>query len=118
MVLWRRPTLLHQMGRWLVQRTADFAHDRVARKPELAQNFTHRTHHLRKIVGWNHDQRDQENQEYFEYTQVQIAQMPIRLSPARMLRTQRRALPLLQPTPQRARDRRVYFLANPRLSSV
>jgi hypothetical protein len=67
------------MGRWLVQRTADFAHDRVARKPELAQNFTRRTHHLRKIVGWNHDQRDQENQKYFEYTQVQIpdAQMPI-----------------------------------------
>jgi hypothetical protein len=60
------------MGRWLVQRTADFAHDRVARKPELAQNFTRRTHYLRKIVGWNHDQRDQENQKYFEYTQVQI----------------------------------------------
>jgi hypothetical protein len=63
MLLWRRCTLLHQMRRWFVQRTADFAHD------------------LRKIVGWNHDQRDQENQEYFEYTQVQIAQMPIPLLP-------------------------------------
>ncbi len=72
MVLWRRRTLLHQMGWRLVQRTADFAHDRVARKPELAQNFTRRAHYLRKIVGWNHDQRDQENQEYFEYTQVQM----------------------------------------------
>lgn len=58
------------MGRRLVQRTADFAHDRVAREPELAQNFTRRAHYLRKIVGWNHDQRDQENQEYFEYTQM------------------------------------------------
>src|SRR5260370_18766984 len=72
MVLWRCRTLLHQMGRRLVQCTADFAHNRVARKPELAQNFTRRAHYLRKIVGWNHDQRDQENQEDFEYTQVQI----------------------------------------------
>jgi len=92
MVLWRRRTLLHQMGRRLVQCTADFAHDRVARKPELAQNFTRRAHYLRKVVGWNHDQRDQENQEYFEYTQVQ---MPIPLLPARMLRAQRRARALL-----------------------
>jgi hypothetical protein len=81
MLLWRRCTLLHQMRRWFVQRTADFAHDRVARKPELAQNFTSRAHYLWQIVGWNHDQRDQENQEYFEYTQVQIAQMPIPLLP-------------------------------------
>src|SRR5713101_10015440 len=72
MVVWRRRTLLHQMGRRLVQCTADFAHDRVARKPELTQNFSRRAHYLRKIVGWNHDQRDQENQEYFEYTQVQM----------------------------------------------
>jgi hypothetical protein len=69
-LLWRCRTLLHQMGRRFVQRTADFAHDRVARKPELAQNFTRRAHYLRKIVGCDHDQRDQENQEYFEYTQV------------------------------------------------
>jgi hypothetical protein len=73
MLLWCCRTLLHQMGRRLVQRTADFAHDRVARKPELAQNFTRRAHYLRKIVGWNHDQRDQENQEYFEYTQVKMS---------------------------------------------
>jgi hypothetical protein len=70
MLLWRCRTLLHQMGRWFVQRTADFAHDRVARKPELAQNFTRRAHDLRKVVGWNYDQRHQENQEYFEYTQM------------------------------------------------
>ena len=69
-LLWRCRTLLHQVGRWLVQHTADFAHDCVARKPELAQNFTRRAHHLRKVVGWNYDQRNQENQEYFEYTQV------------------------------------------------
>ena len=79
MMLWRCRTLLHQMGRWFVQRTADFAHDRVARKPELAQNFTRRAHYLRKIVRWNHDQRNQENQKYFEYTQVKNAAS---LSPA------------------------------------
>jgi hypothetical protein len=70
------------MGRRFVKRAADFAHDRVARKPELAQNFTRRTHHLRKVVGWNYDQRDQENQEYFEYTQVKNAAS---LSPAEKL---------------------------------
>lgn len=67
------------MGRWFVQRTADFAHDRVARKPELAQNFTRRAHYLRKIVGWNHDQGDQENQKYFEYTQIQMPRCQIPL---------------------------------------
>jgi hypothetical protein len=70
------------MGRRLVQRTADFAHDGVARKPELAQNFTSRAHYLRKIVGWNHDQRNQQNQKYFEYAQVKSAAS---LSPAEKL---------------------------------
>jgi hypothetical protein len=78
---WRR-TLLHQMGRWFVQRAAEFAHDRIARKPELAQNFTRCAHYLWKVVRWNHDQCNQENQEYFEYTQVKNAAS---LSPAEKL---------------------------------
>ena len=93
MLLWRCRTLLHQMGRWFIQRTPDFAHDRVARKPELAQNFTRRAHYLRKVVGWNHDQRNQENQEYFEYTQVQILRCPDAnpASARKDIRAQRRA---------------------------
>jgi hypothetical protein len=62
--------------RIVADRARDLAHHGVARQPQLAHHLADRAHHLGQIVRWDDDQRDYQEQEYFENSQESSVRQP------------------------------------------
>jgi len=60
-------SLLHILR--LLESAAQFAYDGIAREAKFAQDFTQRPHCIGQMVRRYHDQCDDQNQDYFDYTQ-------------------------------------------------
>ena len=63
-------------GRVVADRTRDLAHYGVAGQAQLTHYLTDGAHHLRQIVGWNDNQRYNQEQDYFENAQRTSVRRP------------------------------------------